>query len=154
MDIICMIDFAVFCDWRKTRRKPFWLCNQALHLNIKVSIWLGNIFEKQLISLSKAISFTFALDLKRNENSIFFQWLRKLFHINTPLSDNNGIRIHNHLVRKRIFNHSFMNVFVCLLTKVFVNEVSGCGFESRCCHLNFRYDACFEQGVPWHPDKV
>ena len=25
-----------------------------------------------------------------------------------------------------------------------------CGFESRCCHLNFKYRVCFEQGVPWH----
>ena len=31
---------------------------------------------------------------------------------------------------------------------VFVYEASGCGFESRCGHLNFRYGACFEQGVP------
>ena len=33
---------------------------------------------------------------------------------------------------------------------VFVYELSGCGFESRCSHLNFRFRACFEQGVPWH----
>ena len=33
---------------------------------------------------------------------------------------------------------------------VFVYELSGCGFESRCIHLIFRYGACFEQGVPWH----
>ena len=33
---------------------------------------------------------------------------------------------------------------------VFVHELSGCGFESCCCHLNFRYGTCFEQGVPWH----
>ena len=33
---------------------------------------------------------------------------------------------------------------------VFVYEVSGCGFESGCCHLNFRFCICFEQGVPWH----
>ena len=26
--------------------------------------------------------------------------------------------------------------------------LSGCGFESRCSHLNFRYGSCFEQGVP------
>ena len=32
----------------------------------------------------------------------------------------------------------------------FVYEQSGCEFESRCCHLNFRYCACFEQGTPWH----
>ena len=35
---------------------------------------------------------------------------------------------------------------------VFVNELNGCGFESRCNHLNFRYRACFEQEVPWHSD--
>ena len=33
---------------------------------------------------------------------------------------------------------------------VFVYELNGCGFESRCSYLNFRYRACFEQGVPWH----
>ena len=33
---------------------------------------------------------------------------------------------------------------------VFVDELSGCGFESSCSHLNFRFRACFEQGVPWH----
>ena len=32
-------------------------------------------------------------------------------------------------------------------------ELSDCGFESRCSHLNFRYCACFEQGVPWHSGK-
>ena len=24
----------------------------------------------------------------------------------------------------------------------------GCGFESSCSHLNFRFRACFDQGVP------
>ena len=52
-------------------------------------------------------------------------------------SDCNGIRTHNHLVRKRTLNHL-----------VFVYELSGCGFESRCSRLNFRFRACFEQGVP------
>ena len=33
---------------------------------------------------------------------------------------------------------------------VFVYELSGCGFESRCIHLIFRYGACFQQGVSWH----
>ena len=33
------------------------------------------------------------------------------------------------------------------LKRVFVYELSGCGFESRCCHLHFRYRACFEQEV-------
>ena len=33
---------------------------------------------------------------------------------------------------------------------VFVYDLSGCGFESSCSHLNFRFPTCFEQGVPWH----
>ena len=33
---------------------------------------------------------------------------------------------------------------------VFVYERSGCGFESICNHLNFRFRVCFEEGVPWH----
>ena len=45
-------------------------------------------------------------------------------HISS-LSDSNGIRTHNHLVHKRTINH---------LAKL-ANELSGCGFESRCCHL-------------------
>ena len=32
---------------------------------------------------------------------------------------------------------------------VFVYELSGCGFESRCSDLNFRFCASLEQGVPW-----
>ena len=35
-------------------------------------------------------------------------------------------------------------------TTWFVYELSGCGFESRCSHLNFKYCACFEQEVPLH----
>ena len=49
-------------------------------------------------------------------------------------SDKNGIRTHNHLVRKRTLNH---------LAKLALKL-----------HLNFRYDACFEQGVPWHAGKL
>ena len=43
---------------------------------------------------------------------------------------------------------------VWLNGRVFVYELSGCGFESRCCHLNFRCGTCFEQGVPWHSGKL
>ena len=28
-----------------------------------------------------------------------------------------------------------------------IYELSGCGFKSRCSHLNFRYGACFEQVI-------
>ena len=53
------------------------------------------------------------------------------------MSDCNGIRIDNHLVRKRTLNYLSVRL-----------RLSDCGFESRCCHLKLRYRACFEQGVP------
>ena len=34
---------------------------------------------------------------------------------------------------------------------LFVYELSGCGFESSCNHLNFRFRACFEQGRLFTP---
>ena len=46
--------------------------------------------------------------------------------------------------------HSSITWSVWLNGWVFVYELSGCGFESSCSHLNFRFCACFEQGVPWH----
>ena len=33
---------------------------------------------------------------------------------------------------------------------VFVYQLIGCVFESNGSHLNFRFRACFKQGVPWH----
>ena len=36
---------------------------------------------------------------------------------------------------------------------VFVYEISASGSKCRCSHLNFRFCACFEQGVPWHSGK-
>ena len=33
---------------------------------------------------------------------------------------------------------------------MFVYELSGCGFESRCSHLIFSFRAYFDLGIPWH----
>ena len=52
------------------------------------------------------------------------------------LSDSNEIRTHNHLVRKRTLNYLAKFWPVWLNGWVFIYELSGCGFESRCCHLN------------------
>ena len=49
-----------------------------------------------------------------------------------------------------ISNNRGSNFPVWLNGWVFVYELSGCGFESSCSHLNFRFCACFEQGVSWH----
>ena len=67
--------------------------------------------------------------------------------VSPRLSDCNWTRTQNQLVRKRTLNHSrpfWPNSWV------FVYELSGSGFKSSCSHLNFRFRACFEQGVPWH----
>ena len=52
----------------------------------------------------------------------------------------NWTRTQNNLVRKRTLNH--------LIECSFVYELIGFGFKSSCSHLNFRFCACFEQGVP------
>ena len=33
---------------------------------------------------------------------------------------------------------------------MFVYKLSGCGFDFNYSHLNFRFCACFKQGVSWH----
>ena len=71
------------------------------------------------------------------------QWISCLVlcfsQAHTQLSDCNGTQTHNHLVNEQP---------VWLNGWVLVYELSGCGFEYRC--KNFRFRACFEQGVPWH----
>ena len=61
---------------------------------------------------------------------------------NNCFSDCNWTRTHNHLVHKLALNGW-----------MFVYELSGCGFESNCSHLNIRFCVCFEQGVLWHSGK-
>ena len=47
--------------------------------------------------------------------------------------------------------HSSVIWSVWLNGWLFLYELSGCGFETRCCsHLSFRFRACFEEGIPWH----
>ena len=46
-------------------------------------------------------------------------------------NDSNQIQTLNHFVRKRTLNH----LAIWLNGWVFVYELSGCRFESRCCHL-------------------
>ena len=62
--------------------------------------------------------------------------------------DSNKIQTHTHWVSKQT------NWPVWLNGCVFVYELSGCGFESCYYNLNFKYGACFKQGVPWHSGKL
>ena len=83
----------------------------------------------------------------QSESTLYsFSWMsRNSYHI-WSLSDCKEIQTHSHLVRKRT-SPVWRNGWV------FVYEQSGCGFESRCSHLNFRYGASFKQRVPWHSGK-
>ena len=88
------------------------------------------------------------VDLSKLSDVVKNYVVKKLCMINW-LSDCDWTRIQNHLVRKRILNHwpVWPNGWA------FVYELSRSGFESSCSHLNFRFHACFEQGVPWHSDN-
>ena len=45
------------------------------------------------------------------------------------------------------FHLDFFDNYLATNSWVFVYELSGCMFKSRCCPINFRCGACFEQGV-------
>ena len=66
------------------------------------------------------------------------------------LSDCNGTRMHR---TDKYSQHSSIIWLVWLNHWMLDYELSGCELESRCCHLNFRYHACLDQGVPWYSDN-
>ena len=57
-------------------------------------------------------------------------------------SESSRIRTHNHLIHKQTLKHLTFNHLtsrrVGLNGRVFIYELSGCRFESRCCYVNFR----------------
>ena len=60
----------------------------------------------------------------------------------SSLSDSNEIRNHSHLVRKtsiRPFSETGQILPVWLNGWMLIYKLSGCGFESRCCHLRKFY---------------
>ena len=81
----------------------------------------------------------------------YINWIFFLIFITKNPNHCNGTRTHNHLVCKGALNHLAKWFWpVWLNCWVFVYRVSGCRFESCCSHLNFRYQACFEQEVSQH----
>ena len=65
------------------------------------------------------------------------------------LSDCNWTRTHNHLVHKGTLNHlaKLAKWLSCVVSTYLY------GAFISCSHLTFRFRACFEQGIPWHPGK-
>ena len=60
------------------------------------------------------------------------------------LRDSNTIRIHNHLVGKRTLSHlaKLASLAKCWVS---VYELTGCGFESRSCQLDFVIKVIYKQ---------
>ena len=50
------------------------------------------------------------------------------------------------LLYARILGRNVLKCLFWLNGGLFFDELSGCGFESCCCHLNLRYYTFFEQG--------
>ena len=90
----------------------------------------------------KQFYFNHASHLKTGwrDSLLVFCNLAKAFKHNA-ICDSSGIQTHNHLVRKRTLNH--FAKLAKWLTCVVSTYLYGI-------HLNFRYRACFEEGVPWH----
>ena len=59
------------------------------------------------------------------------------------------IRTHNQMHHTdKYLQHSLIIWPVWKNGPMFIYELSSCGFESYCSHLNFRYRACFKQWFP------
>ena len=80
----------------------------------------------------------------------FYETFSFINSVTRTYCDSNKVLTHNHLIRKKTLNH-----FACLakLLSVRLRIKWLWGFEFRCCHINFRYRAFFEQDVPWHSDN-
>ena len=64
------------------------------------------------------------------------------------------IRTYSQMHRRDMYSqHSPIILPVWLNGWIFVDKLSGCGFESSCNHLYFRFCTCFKQGVSWHSDN-
>ena len=102
---------------------------------IKWPTW-GHITSYRLLNLGRI----FSMQALKSSPNFKIQKIRPICKaaLNYLSDKSNGIRTHNHLVRKRN-STIFPNWPVLLNGWMFVYKLSGCGFESRCCHLKFKF---------------
>ena len=135
----------------------FWLIATKMNIKMKKYGKMSSIFEFSISKLSYMAVF-----MKLGEKRVFgiFTWyafqseftLHSCLNIKELLSRNkrdiwkssdcNGTRNHHHLACKRTLNHLANPAWV------FVNVLSGCGFESRCSHLSLSFlqlDTVFDE---------
>ena len=118
-----------------------------------------SILQKNLLSKSPAL---LGLRINLPINSHYFMtwkpWtsFKYILFTQSVVCDSNAIWVHNHWVSKRTLNPwAVLWVLICTVYLTVCCYCVTCEFQTEstlysCCHLNFRYRACFEQGVPWH----
>ena len=143
------------CNWTRThnylvhKRTLNHLAKLARWLSCVVSIYLYSAFDCMFLSCHVRVSEWIHtsskefLDIQANIESGF-----------TLKRVRDMTRTYSQMHRTDKYSQPSSIIWpVWLKSWVFVYELSGCGFESSCSHLNFRFRACFEQGVPWHSGK-
>ena len=103
-----------------------------------------------MVRLNLPYHFEFFTDCLPLSSSLVHSWLICLFHMLLFMKSN------ARLIRpcfKWFFNWKLFYIKSkfptdCNGTEWFVNELSGCRFQSHCNQLIFTYRACFEWGVP------
>ena len=107
----------------------FWLKMRLLIIGSAAESWCGYLHQTNIFVTVCSYRVTYAFQSEStfysclNVKELLAQNRRKIW----SLSDCNWIRTNSHLVRKRTLNY---------LTKLFFYELSSCGFESSCSHLN------------------
>ena len=130
----------IICD-TVTKVRTYY--GSKLWLSQSRQIKIGSGFLRSLVNY-KLTKLCFRINRQTWEKDMFntaFILFSQNLHILNRFIYHNEIQNYNHLVRKR----TLANRPVWLNDWVFFYELSGWGsFEFRCCHLNFRYHACFE----------
>ena len=122
---------ASLAKWLSVRLRTKWLWVRIPLLSLKLQIW-RLLWARSFLTFRQTIERGFTLKVVRDMIITYSQ-----MHLTDQYSQHSSI-----------IWPAWLNGWV------FVYKLSGCGFESRCCHLNFRYGACFEQGVPWYSGKL
>ena len=116
---------SALAKWLSVRLRTKWLWVRIPLLSLKLQIW-RLLRARSSLTFRQAIECRFSLKLVRDMIITYSQ-----IHLTNKYS-----------------KHSSIIWPVWLNGRVFVYELSGCGFESHCCHLNFGYGSCFKQGDP------
>ena len=139
------------CNWTRTHNHLF--RKRTLNHLAKLAKWLSGVVSTSLYGAFDCIflscrarvpEWIYTLYLPECQGTPCLKQARNL-----KLRDMTKIYSQMHRTDK-YSQHSSIIWPIWLSGWVFVYKLSGSEFESSCSHLNFRFGACFEQGVPWH----